>query len=108
MNSFSVTGKKWVYKKYNNKDVEFIKDNFFLDETSSRLLAIRKIKHDEIKNYLNPSIKNILPNPNLLFATQALNVANTYYSLEATKEAKGLMTQKQKRNYPTPLPNADD
>ena len=34
MNSFSVTGKKWVYKKYNNKDVEFIKDNFFLDETS--------------------------------------------------------------------------
>lgn len=48
------------------------------------------------------------PNPELLFATQALNVANTYYSLEATKEAKGLMTQKQKRNYPTPLPNADD
>jgi len=40
--------------------------------------------------YLSP------PNPELLFATNALNVANTYYSLEATKEAKGLMTQKQK------------
>ena len=40
--------------------------------------------------YLQP------PNPNLLFATNALNVANTYYSLEATKEAKGLKTQSQK------------
>ena len=54
------------------------------------------------QTYLTP------PNPELLFATQALNVANTYYSLEATKEAKGLMTNRQKRNYPNPNPNADD
>jgi len=36
------------------------------------------------------------PNPELLFATNALNVANTYYSLEATKEAKGLKTLSEK------------
>ena len=30
------------------------------------------------------------PNPELLFASSALNVANTYYSLEAQKELKGL------------------
>ena len=54
------------------------------------------------QTYLTP------PNPELLFATQALNVANTYYSLEATKEAKGLKTQRQKRNYPTPNEGADD
>ena len=32
------------------------------------------------------------PNPALLFASSALNVANTYYSLEAQKELKGLKT----------------
>ena len=36
------------------------------------------------QTYLSP------PNPELLFASNALNVANTYYSLEAQKEIKGL------------------
>lgn len=34
------------------------------------------------------------PNPELLFATSTLNVANTYYSLEAQKELKGLKPNK--------------
>ena len=37
------------------------------------------------------------PNPELLFVSSALNVANSYYSLEAQKELKGLKTNKQKR-----------
>ena len=37
------------------------------------------------------------PNPHLLFATQALSVANTYWSLESQKEMKGLMTNAEKR-----------
>lgn len=36
------------------------------------------------------------PNPNLLFASSALNVANTYYSLEYQKELAGLKTLNQK------------
>ena len=40
--------------------------------------------------YLTP------PNPKLLFATQALNVANTYYSLQWQKEKMGLMTGDEK------------
>ena len=32
------------------------------------------------------------PNPRLLFATQALNVANTYYSLQWQKEKLGLLS----------------
>jgi len=39
------------------------------------------------------------PNHNLLFATQALNVANTYYSLEVAKEMRGLQTGSQKRGH---------
>jgi len=37
------------------------------------------------------------PNPELNFATAALNVANTYYGLEYDKQQKGLMTNRDKR-----------
>ena len=40
--------------------------------------------------YLTP------PNPRLLFATQALNVANTYYSLQWQKEKLGLLSASDK------------
>ena len=38
------------------------------------------------------------PNPELNFATQALNIANTYYTLEYNKDKAGLLTNAQKRN----------
>ena len=37
------------------------------------------------------------PNPNLLFATQALNVANTYYSLQFQQQNAGLMSGSEKK-----------
>jgi len=39
------------------------------------------------------------PNPAMLFASSALNVANTYYSLENQKQNLGLMTNQEKKNY---------
>ena len=39
------------------------------------------------------------PNPELLFASSALNVANTYYGLEAQKESLGLLSNRQKKSY---------
>ena len=66
MNLLSVTGKKWILKNCNSQEVDFIKDNFFLDTMTSKLIAIKKIKKEDINNYLNPTIKNILPNPNVL------------------------------------------
>ena len=66
MSSLSVSGKNWILKKFNHEDISFIKENFYLDEITSKLLSIRRIKKDEIKSFLNPSIKNFLPNPNIL------------------------------------------
>ncbi len=66
MNSLSVSGKTWVLKNYSQSEVMFIKENFSLDEITSKLLSIRNIKRDEIKGFLNPSIKNFLPNPECL------------------------------------------
>ena len=66
MSYLSVTGRKWVYKEYNNEDVDFFKNNLFLDEITSKLLAIKKISKNEAKSFLNPSIKNLIPNPSIL------------------------------------------
>ena len=66
MNLVSVSNKNWILKKFNNDDVKFFKDNFDVDEIISRLLSIRNIKKDEIEGFLNPSIKNFLPNPDNL------------------------------------------
>ena len=66
MNSFSVSDKSWILKKYNQDDVIFFKDNYSLDEITSKLLSIRNIKKDEVESFLNPSIKNFLPNPYIL------------------------------------------
>ena len=63
MNSLSVSGKNWILKKYSEERSNFLKDNFSLDEITSKLLSIRQIKKDEVSSFLNPSIKNFLPNP---------------------------------------------
>ena len=66
MSSLSLSGKSWFLKKYNQEDVTFIKDNYSLDEITSKLLSIRKVKKEEINSFLNPVIKNFIPNPNTL------------------------------------------
>ena len=72
MNSISVSGKNWILKDYNQEETNFIKDNYSLDEITSKLLSIRKIKKNDIESFLNPSIKNFLPNPNLLANVEAM------------------------------------
>ena len=66
MKSLSISGKNWILKKYNQENLNFFKENFSLDEIISKLLSIRGIKNEEVKSFLNPSIKNFLPNPNNL------------------------------------------
>ena len=53
-------------KKFNYENLLFLKENFSLDEITSKLLSIRGIKKEEVQNFLNPSIKNSLPNPEVL------------------------------------------
>ena len=66
MNDLSISGKKWIYKKFDASYITFLKDNFFLDEITAKLLSIRNIDKKYIETYLKPSIKNLIPNPNIL------------------------------------------
>jgi single-stranded-DNA-specific exonuclease len=66
MSSLSVSDKNWISKIYKSEDIDFFKTNFFLDEIVAKLLSIRKIRKEEVKFFLDPLIKNILPNPYIL------------------------------------------
>ena len=66
MNSDSVSNKSWIFKNYSEQDVLFYKENFSLDEITSKLLSIRKIKKEDVNTFLSPTIKNSLPNPEIL------------------------------------------
>ena len=89
MNIDSVSGKNWISKEFSSDDINYFKTNYFLDEIVAKLLSIRKIKKEEIKSFLEPSIKNILPNPFILkdmdkavdSSIKAINNNEPYYEL---------------------------
>ena len=63
MNSTSVSGKNWIFKKFNSSDIIKFSENFSLTEIVAKLLSIRKKNIDNIDLFLDPKIKNLLPNP---------------------------------------------
>ena len=63
MNNHSVQGKEWVLKDFDKNLAEYISKEYDLDFLTSRLLANRNIHQKNIENFLNPKIKNFLPNP---------------------------------------------
>ena len=46
MSVLSVSGKSWILKKFNQEEISYFKDNHSLDEITSKLLSIRKMKKE--------------------------------------------------------------
>ena len=63
MNFPSVSGKNWLFKKFDSSDVIKFSESFSLTEIVARLLSIRKKNIDDVALFLDPKIKNLLPNP---------------------------------------------
>ena len=59
----SVSGRHWLFKKFNSSDVSKFAEDYSLTETVAKLLSIRKNTIDDVNLFLNPKIKNLLPNP---------------------------------------------
>ena len=63
MNLSSVSGKNWIFKKFNSSEISKFTENFSISEIVAKLLSIRKNNIDDISLFLDPKIKNLLPNP---------------------------------------------
>ena len=62
----SVTGKEWILSNYNENLALEISQKLGIDYFLSKLLTIRKITADNCNSYLNPKIKEFMPNPSVL------------------------------------------
>ena len=63
MNLSSVKGKSWILKKFNSTDINNYIETFSITEIVAKLISIRKKNIDDVNLFLNPKIKNLLPNP---------------------------------------------
>jgi len=63
MSFSSVSGKNWLFKKFDLSDVTKFSESYALTEIVAKLLSIRKKNIDDINLFLDPKIKNFLPNP---------------------------------------------
>lgn len=61
--NLSALQKNWQAKKIDERQVLRITQQHSISEILAKLLNIRKVDFDEINNFLNPKIKNYLPNP---------------------------------------------
>ncbi len=84
MNVNSVSGKNWKFKEFDYNDLKELSEKHSLSEIVSKLVAIRKNNISNINLYLNPTIKNLLPNPyNIKDMKKA--VERTYKSIKKSE-----------------------
>jgi len=62
----SALGKKWVLAKNNERLVQGMSQLYMLPEIISRILVSRGIGFENVERFMNPSIKDQLPDPNSL------------------------------------------
>jgi len=63
MSFSSVSGKNWLFKEFDSSDITKFSESYALTEIVAKLLSIRKKNIENINLFLNPKIKNLLPNP---------------------------------------------
>lgn len=82
----SVLGKKWALTPMDTRLAEGISQSFGLPEILGRILVARGIEFDAVNDFLNPSLKNQLPDPSTLLDMDkaALRIAKAIVSGEKT------------------------
>ena len=88
MNFSSISGKNWIFKKFNYTDIKKYTDIYSLSEIVAKLLAIRAKNIDDINLFLRPTIKNNLPNP--LQLKDMKNAVNRTYDALTNNEVIGI------------------
>ena len=88
MSISSVSGKNWVFKKFDTSDIIKFSENYSLTEIVARLLSIRKKNIEDINLFLDPKIKNLLPNP--LHLKDMKNAVDRVYKSIIKKDLIGI------------------
>ena len=81
MNLNSISGKNWIFKHFDQNDIRQICEEHNLSEITAKLLAIRKKNIQDINLFLEPTIKNLLPNP-MHLKDMSNAVSRTYSSIK--------------------------
>ena len=84
----SVSGKNWLFKKFDTSDITKFSEIYSLSEIVAKLLSIRKKNIENINLFLNPKIKNLLPNP--LHLKDMKNAVDRIYKSIFKKELIGI------------------
>ena len=61
----SFLGKSWVHPSYDDNSIKKIRDSFNVSELLASILSLKGLDAVELKNFLDPKIRNLMPNPNL-------------------------------------------
>ena len=62
----SASGKKWIFKDIDELSVLNIKQKFNVSDIIARILLCRNLDHLSAHSFLDPKIKDLLPDPSLL------------------------------------------
>ena len=84
-NKKSVKGYFWKIKEYDERLALTIFQKNNVSELISKLLAIKGVKYDEVNNYMEPKLKNLLKNPNHLIDMD--KAVKTIYNAIINKES---------------------
>jgi len=61
----SLLGKSWVNFSFDDIAIREIKNSFNVSELLARILSLKGFDVIELKNFLDPKIRNLMPDPNL-------------------------------------------
>ena len=62
----SLTKRHWKFKKNNQRLIQTITEQYDLSSFMATLLSSRNISSNEVNNYINPTLKDNLPNPSIM------------------------------------------
>lgn len=62
----SVTGRLWRPRAFQSRDAQAISEKNDLPELLGRVLAARSVGLEDVENYLNPTIRRLMPQPQAL------------------------------------------
>ena len=80
MSLVSVKGKNWLFKKFDTSKISIFVEKYSLTEITAKLLSIREKNISNIDLFLNPKIKNLLPNP-MQLKDMKKSIDRTYRSI---------------------------